>query len=205
MNNSRSSSHGQQERCCFVVVSAPILTQLQCAFQPLARPTDPVCYAVAFALKISITLNIWKSLMNVDILTRILYFLLGLSIVSIAFRAGFQERRDLVDLIIVRQTVIVLVMATVLCSNLLLRIVLVYYSQLISVTPLDIVYAIANGRLMALFDLLQERSAKGDFTNVNLDANFDAEDQLRVVSSVPRGESLVVVDCSVRSLTITFL
>ena len=47
----------------------------------------------------------------------------------------------------------------------------------------DIVYAIANGRLMALFDLLQERSAKGDFTP-NLDSNFDAEERSRKIRKI---------------------
>lgn len=41
---------------------------------------------------------------------------------------------------------------------------------------------------MALFDLLQEQSARGDFARVNMDTNFDAEDQKRVVSAVPLSE-----------------
>ena len=45
---------------------------------------------------------------------------------------------------------------------------------------------------MALFDMLQERSAKGDFSS-SLNVNFDAEDQLRVVSNVPYGMHIYIL------------
>lgn len=98
---------------------------------------------------------------------RVLYAIILLSIISNGIRAGLQANVDYVDVIILRQVNLVVAMSLILCPTGIAH----------------IVKSAATAKLMAMFDMLQGSTAKGDA--VGDAANFDVEDQHKHITGLP--------------------
>ncbi|EFA85426.1 putative transmembrane protein [Heterostelium album PN500] len=93
------------------------------------------------------------------VMERFLWITISISLVSNIIRSILQKQRSLVDLLIIRQVDLAIAFSLIMLPSVLLI----------------LVYSIGHAKLLALFDVLQERSLKGEIADDHPALNFDTE------------------------------
>eukprot|EP01132_Coremiostelium_polycephalum_P003789 gene3789-4714_t len=93
------------------------------------------------------------------VIERFLWISVSISLVANILRAIFQSQRSLVDVLIIRQVNLIIAFSFVMLPCVLLL----------------IAYSLGHAKLLALFDVLQERSLQGEISDDHPALNFDRE------------------------------
>ncbi|KAF2069378.1 hypothetical protein CYY_009303 [Polysphondylium violaceum] len=136
----------QSGRSCFLLKETPCFNQISMSIDEpdKRRPINPVINAINY-IYVVIERFLWASV--------------AVSLFANIFRSIFQDERDLVDLLIIRQVNLIIAFSFVMLPCVLLL----------------ITYSIGHAKLLALFDVLQERSLKGEISENHPALNFDSD------------------------------
>ncbi|KYR02932.1 putative transmembrane protein [Tieghemostelium lacteum] len=133
-------------RCCFQVKYTPMIKQIEMSIdEPSVK--RPINPVINAINYIYVVIE------------RFLWISVGFSLLANIFRSIFQSERNLVDLLIIRQANLIIAFSFVMLPCVLLL----------------ITYSIGHAKLLALFDVLQERSLKGEISDSHPALNFDTD------------------------------
>ncbi|KAN0019353.1 hypothetical protein ACTFIU_002561 [Dictyostelium citrinum] len=136
-------------RCCFLVKETPCFSQIEMSIEANDKHQ-----------KLRPTNPVINAINYIYlVIERFLWASVGVSMFANIFRSIFQSDGDLVDLLIIRQVNLMIAFSFVMLPCILLL----------------ITYSIGHAKLLALYDVLQERSLKGEISDDHPALNFDTD------------------------------